>query len=89
MPKAIVIKAPGTNCDAEMVRGFTLAGASVELTLLDTLIADPSRLSGVDLVGFAGGFSYGDDVASGRIFAVRAREKLYPALLMPPCAAAS
>ena len=80
MPKAIVIKAPGTNCDAEMVRGFTLAGASVELTLLDTLIADPSRLSGVDLVGFAGGFSYGDDVASGRIFAVRAREKLYPAL---------
>lgn len=80
MPKAIVIKAPGTNCDAEMVRGFQLAGANVELTLLDTLTADPARLNGVDLIGFAGGFSYGDDVASGRIFAVRAREKLYPAL---------
>jgi len=80
MPKAIVIKAPGTNCDVEMLRGFAMAGASVELVLLDSLIGDPARLGGVDLVGFAGGFSYGDDVASGRIFAVRAREKLYPAL---------
>jgi len=80
MPTAIVIKAPGTNCDAEMVRGFTLAGASTELVLLESLLADPSRLHAVDLIGFAGGFSYGDDVASGRIFAVRARERLYPAL---------
>ncbi|MDX2117124.1 MAG: phosphoribosylformylglycinamidine synthase subunit PurQ [Planctomycetota bacterium] len=79
-PRAIVIKAPGTNCDAEMVRGMTLAGASVELTLLDTLIAEPQRLRDVQLVGFAGGFSFGDDVASGRMFAVRVREKLYPAL---------
>ena len=32
------------------------------------------------MIGFPGGFSYGDDVASGRIFAMRARERLYERL---------
>lgn len=79
-PKALVIRAPGTNCDAEMCRAFEMAGAQVELVHLDRLIGAPAMLDGADLIGFPGGFSYGDDVASGRIFAVRLRERLYPAL---------
>lgn len=79
-PRAIVLRTAGTNCDAEMVRAFELAGASVELVHLDALCAEPDRLDAFDLVGFPGGFSYGDDIASGRIFAMRVREKLYPAL---------
>ncbi len=63
-----------------MVRAFELAGAKAELIHLDKLIAEPQRLDAADLVGFPGGFSYGDDIASGRIFAVRLRERLYPAL---------
>jgi phosphoribosylformylglycinamidine synthase subunit PurQ / glutaminase len=80
MPNAVVIRAAGTNCDAELVRAFTLAGASVEVLHLDRLVAEPSRLDSFDLIGFPGGFSYGDDIASGRIFAMRVRERLYPAL---------
>jgi len=80
MPHALVLRAPGTNCDSEMVRAFELAGATAELIHLDRLIAEPQRLDAADLVGFPGGFSYGDDIASGRIFAVRLRERLYPAL---------
>ncbi len=80
MPRAIVIRAAGINCEQEMVRAFTLAGAATDLVRLDALIAEPSRLDGYDLVGFPGGFSYGDDIASGRIFAMRVRERLYPAL---------
>lgn len=38
-------------------------------------------LDRADLIGFPGGFSFGDDVASGRIFAMHVRERLYPALL--------
>lgn len=79
-PKALVIRAAGTNCDAEMCRAFELAGAKAELVHVDRLIAEPGRLDDADLVGFPGGFSYGDDVASGRIFAVKLRERLYPAL---------
>jgi phosphoribosylformylglycinamidine synthase len=80
MPRALVIRTAGTNCDAELMRAFTLAGATPELLHLDRLIAEPQRLEEFDIIGFPGGFSYGDDIASGRIFAVRAREHLYPAL---------
>ncbi|HZW08580.1 MAG TPA: phosphoribosylformylglycinamidine synthase subunit PurQ [Phycisphaerales bacterium] len=80
MPKAVVIRAAGINCDQEMVRAFELAGAATDLVHLDALIAQPARLEEYDLVGFPGGFSYGDDIASGRIFAMRVRERLYPAL---------
>lgn len=80
MPTALVIRTAGTNCDAEMCRGFELAGATVELVHVDRLIENPSRIDAADLIGFPGGFSYGDDVASGRILAVKLRERLYPAL---------
>jgi phosphoribosylformylglycinamidine synthase len=80
MPKAIVIRTAGTNCDAELMRAFRMAGADPELLHLDALIRDPARLRAFDLIGFPGGFSYGDDIASGRIFAMRVRERLYPFL---------
>lgn len=80
MIKAVVIRAAGTNCDAEMMRAFALAGATPELLHVDRLIAEPARLQEFDLIAFPGGFSFGDDIASGRIFAAKLREKLYPAL---------
>ncbi len=76
-PRAVVLRAAGTNCDGEMVRAFTLAGARADLLHLDRLVADPAQLDGYDLIGFPGGFSYGDDIASGRVFALRVRERLY------------
>ncbi len=79
-PLALVVRAPGTNCDAEMLRAFRLAGADAELVHLDALVDDPAILERAHLLGFPGGFSYGDDVASGRVFALRLRQRLYPAL---------
>jgi phosphoribosylformylglycinamidine synthase len=80
MPRALVLRAAGTNCDQEMLRAFRLAGAQADLLHLDALIADPARCDEYDLFGFPGGFSFGDDIASGRIFAMKVRERLYPAL---------
>lgn len=79
-PRALIIRAPGTNCDAELARAFELAGARATTVHLDTLIADPTPIDHADLIGLPGGFSYGDDIASGRIFAMRLRQNLYPAL---------
>jgi phosphoribosylformylglycinamidine synthase len=79
-PLALVVRTAGTNCDAELCRAFALAGATPELVHLDALIAGPGRIDDADLVGFPGGFSYGDDVASGRLFAMRVRERLYRSL---------
>ena len=79
-PRAVVIRAAGTNCDEEMCRAFDLAGADVDLVHLGRLLDDPSRLAAYDLIGLPGGFSYGDDIASGRVFATQLRERLYPVL---------
>lgn len=79
-PRALVPRTAGTNCDTEMVRAFTLAGCEVDLVHVDRLVADPTPIDRADLIGFPGGFSYGDDIASGRILAARLREQLWPSL---------
>jgi phosphoribosylformylglycinamidine synthase len=79
-PRAIVIRTAGTNCDAELVRAFTLAGAHVDLVHVDTLADDPARLDAYALIGFPGGFAHGDDIAAGRVLAVKVRDRLYDRL---------
>lgn len=79
-PRALVLRAAGTNCDSEMCHAFDLAGAQPDLVHLDAALQRPDLLADYHLIGFPGGFSYGDDVASGRIFAMRLRQRLYPAL---------
>ncbi|MDX2131005.1 MAG: phosphoribosylformylglycinamidine synthase subunit PurQ [Planctomycetota bacterium] len=77
MPRALVVRAAGTNCDLELCRAFALGGAEVDLAHVDAIARDPSLVERAHLIGFPGGFSYGDDIASGRILAMRVREKLY------------
>lgn len=78
--KALVITAPGSNCDLELCEAFTLAGCEVQSELLVRLSRDPSQIDRFDLIGLPGGFSYGDDIAAGRIMAALIRESIYPAL---------
>jgi len=80
MPTALVIRTAGTNCDVELERAFALAGAHIEKHHLHALAQRPDLIDNFDILAFAGGFSYGDDVASGRIFAMRVRQRLYPVL---------
>jgi phosphoribosylformylglycinamidine synthase len=75
-PYALILRAAGTNCDRELAHAFELAGANSGTVHLNHLIQDPAPLAQADLIGFPGGFSYGDDIAAGRIFANRLRNKL-------------
>ena len=75
-PTTLIIRTAGTNCDRELAFAFETAGASVITVHLNELIADASLLERVDFVGFPGGFSYGDDIAAGRIYANRLRHRL-------------
>lgn len=80
MPKALVMTAPGINCDLELVHAFQLAGAAVESLPFRRLARRPALIDGFDLIGLPGGFSYGDYVAAGRVLAKLIRQELYPAL---------
>jgi len=78
--KALVITAPGINCDLELAQAFEAAGVSPEPVLLSALARDPSVIDRFGMIGLPGGFSYGDDIAAGRIMAALIRERVYPAL---------
>lgn len=79
-PRTLILRTAGTNCDTELAHAFELAGASAERVHLNRLVESPELLEGYDLMGIPGGFSYGDDIAAGRIFANRLRHRLYTAL---------
>lgn len=65
----ILITTAGTNCDRELARAFQLAGSRVESVHINRLVSDPGILAKFQIMGIPGGFSYGDDIASGKIFA--------------------
>lgn len=77
---AIVLRTAGTNCDRETCIALERAGARVELLHVQRLIEQPERLDGASLVVFPGGFSYGDDVAAGRILGFEIRQHLAVAM---------
>jgi phosphoribosylformylglycinamidine synthase len=79
-PRALVITAPGINCDAELVHAFARAGAQPEVALLGQLMRAPAQIDDYQLIGLPGGFSYGDDIAAGRIMGALIRRTLYSAL---------
>lgn len=70
-PRAIVLRAPGTNCDEETAFAWEKAGAKVETWHVARLLEDPRTLDQFQVLTIPGGFSYGDDLGAGRIFATR------------------
>jgi phosphoribosylformylglycinamidine synthase len=74
--KAIVLAGYGINCEVETQRAFELAGASVSTIHVADLIDFPGYLQEHHILAVPGGFSFGDDVASGRILANRLRFQL-------------
>jgi phosphoribosylformylglycinamidine synthase I len=70
-PRAIVIRAPGTNCDEEAAVAWQRAGAVAETWHVNRLIESPSVLGRFEILTIPGGFSYGDDLGAGRILATR------------------
>jgi len=79
-PRALVLRAPGTNCDHETVHAFERAGGLARRMHLRAVVERPGVLDDVQILCIPGGFSYGDDIASGRIFALELRLRLGDAL---------
>lgn len=75
-PRALILRAPGTNCDVETAHAFQLAGAVAERVHINRLIENPSLAARYQILCFPGGFSYGDDLAAGMILSTRLRRHL-------------
>lgn len=70
-PKVLILRAPGTNCDEETAYAFEKAGAEAVSIHVNRLIDDSKIGESFQILCFPGGFSYGDDIAAGRILAQR------------------
>lgn len=68
-PKVCVLKTDGVNCDEELAYSFELAGGESQHVHINELIAGDRRLKDYQILALPGGFSYGDDIASGRVLA--------------------
>lgn len=68
-PKAIVLRAAGINCDFETQYALELSGAAAQRIHINKIIENPAILENFHILVIPGGFSYGDDVAAGKIFA--------------------
>ena len=75
-PRALILRTAGTNCDRETVYAFEQAGAEVDLVHLNRMVESPERLFDYRILVFPGGFTYGDDLGAGTIFANRLRSGL-------------
>jgi phosphoribosylformylglycinamidine synthase subunit PurQ / glutaminase len=78
--RVLVLRAAGTNCDGETVHAWGLAGATAERVHIRQLAAEPARLREFQVLTIPGGFSYGDDIAAGRILAAQVERYLHAAL---------
>ncbi len=73
--KVCIMRVGGTNCDAETKRAFEDLGVKAEIVHLNQMVKEKSLLS-YDALVFPGGFSFGDYVRAGAIWAKGIAAKL-------------
>jgi len=75
-PPVLIITGYGLNCEAESQQAWELAGAAPARVHLNDLLDRPARLHDYAALMFIGGFSYGDHMTSGHVFALRVKHRL-------------
>ena len=61
-PRALVLRAPGINCDRETAHACRQAGFETQPVHINLLVREPTNLLDYHLLVIPGGFSYGDDL---------------------------
>ena len=79
-PKAIVLYGDGINCDAETAYALEIAGIEPVRQHTTELLDNPHRLFDCQMLVIPGGFSFGDEIASGKVLAIKLKHKVNEAL---------
>jgi phosphoribosylformylglycinamidine synthase subunit PurQ / glutaminase len=75
-PRVLILHAPGTNRDREAALACELAGGAPEIVHLNQLLAGERKLLDYGMLVLPGGFSYGDDLGAGTLWALALRQRL-------------
>lgn len=74
--KVCIITGYGINADKELAKAFSMCGAEAELQHINDLIESPDVLNNYNILGFPGGFSFGDHLGSGLVFSHKVKKNL-------------
>jgi phosphoribosylformylglycinamidine synthase subunit PurQ / glutaminase len=72
-PEVLILQATGTNRDADVAYAIDLAGGRPSIVHVNELRAAPFRLEQAQMLVLPGGFSYGDALGAGRLWATDLR----------------
>jgi phosphoribosylformylglycinamidine synthase len=67
--KILVLTGYGINAEKELAYAFELAGGDPDVIHLEDIINNTKILEKYQILAFPGGFSFGDHIASGKVFA--------------------
>lgn len=80
MKRVLVLTGDGINCEQETAAAFKQVGFAPEIRHLNDVIAEKVSEDALQarysVVAFPGGFSFGDDLTSGKVLALKVRHGL-------------
>jgi len=80
-PKALILRTAGVNCDMESAYAAEQAGFDADRIHVNRLASGEVKLDDYAFLFIPGGFSYGDDIAAGKIMALELNKRLGDTLL--------
>lgn len=75
-PLFIVVAGDGINCERETAAALNTAGATASIVHVNDVLAAPEMLRSADGFAIPGGFSFGDELGSGQIMALKMKYRL-------------
>jgi phosphoribosylformylglycinamidine synthase len=79
-PKVLVLTGYGINCDYETQHAFNLVGADAKRVHINDIIDKIESLEDYHILAFPGGFSFGDDISSGKVLANKIKFNIFDEL---------
>ena len=74
--RVLILKGDGINCEKELGNAFLSAGGEITYLHINDLLSEPERLQDFQVLGLPGGFSFGDEIRSGKVLATKLKFSL-------------
>ena len=78
--RALVLFGYGINCEAESKYAIEKSGGRADIVHINKLLENPDMLQQYNMLMVPGGFSFGDDLGSGKVFCNKMKFRLHEPL---------
>jgi len=74
--RVLIIRTAGTNCDQETKTAFEVLDTKADMLHVNDIIKNRKKIFKYQIIVFPGGFTYGDDIAAGKILSNELKTRL-------------